>query len=45
MFLYFSDALPVVSSRVYGVDPGPNGIRYRSDKWFVPQALQRYTAG
>jgi peptide/nickel transport system substrate-binding protein len=45
VFLYFSDALPVVSSRVYGIDPGPNGIRYRSNKWFVPQPLQRYTAG
>ena len=45
IFLYFSDALPVVSSRVYGIDPGPNGIRWRSDKWFVPKPLQRYTAG
>jgi peptide/nickel transport system substrate-binding protein len=45
LFLYFSDALPVVSSRVYGIDPGPNGIRFRSEKWFVPQPLQRYTAG
>jgi peptide/nickel transport system substrate-binding protein len=45
VFLYFADALPVVTSRVYGIDAGPNGIRYRSNKWFVPQALQRYTAG
>jgi peptide/nickel transport system substrate-binding protein len=45
IFLYFSDALPVVSSRVYGIDPGPNGIRWHSDKWFVPKPLQRYTAG
>ncbi len=45
VFLYFADALPVVSSRVYGIDAGPNGIRYRSNRWFVPQALQRYTAG
>jgi peptide/nickel transport system substrate-binding protein len=44
VFLYFADALPVVSSRVYGIDPGPNGIRYHSDRWFVPRALQRYTA-
>src|SRR5207253_1321951 len=28
-----------------GIDPAPNGIRYRSNKWFVPQPLQRYTAG
>jgi peptide/nickel transport system substrate-binding protein len=45
IFLYFSDALPVVSSRVYGIDPGPNGIRWHMDKWFVPKPLQRYTAG
>ena len=45
IFLYFSDALPVVSSRVYGIDPGPNGIRWHSDRWFVPKPLQRYTAG
>jgi peptide/nickel transport system substrate-binding protein len=45
VFLYFSDSLPVVSSRVKGIDPGPNGIRYRSNLWFVPQAMQRYTAG
>ena len=45
VFLYFSDALPVVSSRVHGIDPGPNGIRYRSNMWFVPKPLQRYTAG
>ncbi len=45
VFLYFADVLPVVSSRVYGIDAGPNGIRYRSNRWFVPQALQRYTAG
>jgi len=44
VFLYFSDALPVVSSRVYGIDSGPNGIRYRSYRWFVPKPLQRYTA-
>jgi peptide/nickel transport system substrate-binding protein len=45
LFLYFADSLPVVSARVHGIDPGPNGIRYRSDRWFVPQLLQRYTAG
>ena len=44
IFLYFRDALPVVSARVQGIDAGPNGIRYRSDKWYVPQPLQRYTA-
>jgi peptide/nickel transport system substrate-binding protein len=45
VFLYFRDALPVVASRVHGIDPGPNGIRYNFPEWFVPRALQRYTAG
>jgi peptide/nickel transport system substrate-binding protein len=45
LFLYFPDVLPVVSSRVQGIDPGPNGIRWHQDRWFVPKALQRYTAG
>jgi peptide/nickel transport system substrate-binding protein len=45
VFLYFRDALPVVSTRVHGIDPGPNGIRYHFNRWFVPQSLQRYTAG
>jgi peptide/nickel transport system substrate-binding protein len=45
VFLYFRDALPVVSSRVHGIDPGPNGIRYNFPEWFVPRALHRYTAG
>jgi peptide/nickel transport system substrate-binding protein len=44
IFLYFSDVLPVVSSRVYGIDPGPNGIRWHQNEWFVPKAMQRYTA-
>jgi peptide/nickel transport system substrate-binding protein len=45
VFLYFRDSLPVVSGRVYGIDPGPNGIRYNFHDWFVPKTLQRYTAG
>jgi peptide/nickel transport system substrate-binding protein len=45
VFLYFADALPVVASRVHGVDPGPNGIRWQQFKWFVPRPMQRYTAG
>jgi peptide/nickel transport system substrate-binding protein len=40
VFLYFRDALPVVASRVHGIDPGPNGIRYYFPVWFVPRALQ-----
>jgi peptide/nickel transport system substrate-binding protein len=45
VFLYFADSLPVVSSRVHGINPGPNGIRWHSERWFVPKPLQRYTAG
>jgi peptide/nickel transport system substrate-binding protein len=45
VFLYFRDSLPAVSARVYGIEPGPNGIRYNFNEWFVPKALHRYTAG
>jgi peptide/nickel transport system substrate-binding protein len=45
VFLYFRDALPVVSSRVRGIVPGPNGIRYNFNEWYVPKHLQRYTSG
>ena len=45
VFLYFRDALPVVSSRVRGIAPSPNGIRYNFNEWYVPRPLQRYTAG
>ena len=44
VFLYWRDSLPVVSSRIYGVDPGPAGIKWNSTDWFVPKALQKYTA-
>ena len=44
VFLYFRDALPVVSSRVRGIVPSPNGILYNFHKWYVPKHLQRYTA-
>jgi peptide/nickel transport system substrate-binding protein len=45
VFLYFREALPVVSSRIHGIDPGPNGITFNFTKWFVPRQLHRYTAG
>ncbi|MBI4635753.1 MAG: peptide-binding protein [Candidatus Rokubacteria bacterium] len=45
VFLYFRDALPVVSSRVHGVVPSPNGIRYNFPEWYVPKHLHRYTSG
>jgi len=45
IFLYFNDALPAVSARVKGIKPEPSGISYNFIDWFVPKALQRYTAG
>jgi len=45
VFLYFRDALPVVSSRVHGIHPAPSGILYNFDHWYVPRPLQRYTSG
>jgi peptide/nickel transport system substrate-binding protein len=45
VFLYFRDSLPVVATRVHGVVPSANGIRYNFPEWFVPKHLQRYTAG
>jgi peptide/nickel transport system substrate-binding protein len=45
VFLYWRDSLPVVSSRIFGIQPGPAGIRWNEFEWFVPKYLQRYTAG
>jgi peptide/nickel transport system substrate-binding protein len=45
VFLYSRDALPVVSSRVRGIVPSPNGIRHNFWEWYVPKPLQRYTSG
>jgi peptide/nickel transport system substrate-binding protein len=45
VFLYFRDALPVVSSRVQGIKPAPSGILYNFNEWYVPKPLQRYTSG
>jgi peptide/nickel transport system substrate-binding protein len=43
IFLYVPDALPVVASRVHGIEPAPAGIAYNFTKWYVPANLQRYT--
>jgi len=43
VFLYVPEALPVVSSRVRGIEPAPAGISYNFIKWYVPAHLQRYT--
>jgi len=41
-FLYVPEALPIVHSRVYGIEPSPLGISYNLHRWYVPQGLQRY---
>ena len=43
VFLYVPDTLPVVSSRVRGIEPAPAGISYNFIKWYVPANRQRYT--
>jgi peptide/nickel transport system substrate-binding protein len=43
IFLYVPDALPVVSSRVQGIEPAPAGINHNFIRWYVPASLQRYT--
>ena len=42
VFLYVPDALPVVSSRVQGIQPAAAGISYNFIKWYIPASLQRY---
>lgn len=41
-FLYVPEALPIVHSRVYGIEPSPLGISYNLYRWYVPKGLQRY---
>ncbi len=41
-FLYVPDALPVVSSRIRGVEPAPAGIGHNQNRWFVPKNEQVY---
>ncbi len=41
-FLYVPDALPVVSSRVRGIEPAPAGIMYNFIKWYVPESERKY---
>ncbi|HPD22483.1 MAG: peptide-binding protein [Desulfomonilia bacterium] len=42
VFLYVPYSLPVVSSRIHGIEPAPAGIAYNMEKWFVPKELQKY---
>ncbi len=41
-FLYVPDALPVVSSRIRGIEPAPAGIGHNLIRWYVPKQEQRY---
>ncbi len=41
-FLYVPDALPVVSSRIRGVEPAPAGLGHNQIRWFVPKNEQLY---
>jgi peptide/nickel transport system substrate-binding protein len=40
-FLYYPEATPMVSSRVRGIDPGPAGIGYNQEEWWIPRSLHR----
>ncbi len=42
VFLFFRDTLPVVAARVRGIVPGPIGIDYNTNEWYVPKRLQLY---
>ncbi len=41
-FLYVPDALPVVSSRIRGVEAAPAGLGHNQIRWFVPKNEQLY---
>jgi len=41
-FLYVPDALPVVSSRIRGIEAAPAGISHNQINWYVPKAEQIY---
>lgn len=41
-FLYVGESLPVVSKRVRGIAPGPAGISYNFDKWWVPKSEHKH---
>jgi peptide/nickel transport system substrate-binding protein len=45
IFLFFRDTLPAVASRIRGIVPGPIGIEYNMNEWYVPKQLQLYTSG
>jgi peptide/nickel transport system substrate-binding protein len=42
VFLFFRDIMPAVASRVHGIVPGPIGIDYNTNEWYVPKRVQLY---
>lgn len=42
-FLYAPYALPILSSRIQGVEPAPAGISYNFTKWWVPKDRQTFS--
>ncbi len=44
VFLYVPYSLPIVSSRIKGIEPAPAGISYNFIKWYVPRDMQKYQA-
>ena len=42
LFLYVSDALPIIHKRFKGIDIGPAGIGHNFIKWYVPKSEQKY---
>jgi len=41
-FLWIAQTLPIVHARFREVEPGPMGIDYNLDKWYVPMNQQKY---
>lgn len=41
-FLYVPYALPIVHSRIKGIEPAPAGITYNIDRWWIPSNQRLY---
>jgi peptide/nickel transport system substrate-binding protein len=41
-FLYYAQALVALHCRFHGVEPAPAGLGYNFERWYVPDALQKY---
>jgi peptide/nickel transport system substrate-binding protein len=41
-FLWVIERIRAVHSRFHGIDPGPVGMDYNLEKWYVPKDLQKY---